>query len=123
MWTVLGPVQVWRPYYVCPSGHTGQFPAKGELDIENTEFSPGVRRLQAIAGPEAPFDHGREPLRVLAGLEVTTQSGEREAEAMGADSAQREPEEIPQALPLDLPVVVGPPLPILCKWRAQASRQ
>ena len=111
--TALGPVQVWRPYYWCPSCHTGQFPADVELDIENTEFSPGVRRRQAMVGQEAPFDHGREQMKVLAGLEVTTQSVERTAEAMGADIAPREQEEIHKALQLDLPVVVGPPLPIL----------
>jgi hypothetical protein len=111
--TALGPVQVWRPYYLCPCCHTSQFPADVELDIENTEFSPGVRRMQAIVGQEAPFDHGREQMKVLAGLEVTTKSVERTAEAIGADIAQREQEEIPKALQLDLPVVVGPPIPIL----------
>src|SRR5215472_13217421 len=73
----------------------------------------GVRRLQAMVGQEAPFDHGREQMKVLAGLEVTTQSVERTAEAMGADIAQHEQEEIHQALQWDLPVVVGPPIPIL----------
>lgn len=41
---------VWRPYYLCPHCHQGQFPAEVELDIENTEFSPGVRRMQALVG-------------------------------------------------------------------------
>lgn len=50
--TALGPVQVSRPYYWCSSCHAGQFPADVELDIENTAFSPGVRRMQA-AGPYA----------------------------------------------------------------------
>src|SRR5438132_5825288 len=83
------------------------------LDIENTEFSPGVRRMQAIVGQEAPFAHGREQRRVLAGLEVTTKSVERTAEAIGADIAQREQAEIHKALQLDLPVVVGEPMRIL----------
>jgi len=58
----------------------GQLPAEVELDIENTEFSPGVRRMQAIVGQDAPFDHGRERMKVLAGLEVTTR-GCRRADA------------------------------------------
>ena len=68
--TAVGPVQVSRPYYLCPRCHTGQFPADVELDIERTEFSPGVRRMQALVGQQAPFDYGREQLKVLAGLEV-----------------------------------------------------
>ena len=60
-----------RPWYLCPHCHQGQFPADAELDIENTDFSPGVRRMQALVGQEAPFDHGREQMKVLAGLEVT----------------------------------------------------
>ena len=39
--TVVGQVKVLRPYYLCSHCHTGQFPADVELDIENTEFSPG----------------------------------------------------------------------------------
>jgi len=111
--TVVGRVEVSRPYYLCPHCHAGQFPADVELDIENTEFSPGVRRMQALVGQEAPFDHGREQMKVLADLEVTAKSVERTAEALGADIAQREQDEIPKALPLNLPVAAGEPIPIL----------
>jgi hypothetical protein len=111
--TVLGPVQVSRPYYLCPHCHQGQFPADVELDIENTEFSPGVRRMHALVGQQAPFDHGREQMKVLAGLEVTTKSVERTAEAIGEDIARRQREEMQQAIQLDLPVVVGKPIPVL----------
>ena len=111
--TVVGSVQVSRPYYLCPHCHQGQFPADLELDIEHTEFSPGVRRMQALVGQDAPFDHGREQIKVLAGLEVTTKSVERSAEAIGEDIAQRESEQIDTAIQLDLPVVLGKPIPIL----------
>ncbi|MGD0228484.1 MAG: ISKra4 family transposase [Terriglobia bacterium] len=111
--TAVGPVEVSRPYYWCPSCHAGQFPADVELDIENTEFSPGVRRMQAMVGQAAPFDQGREQLQVLAGLEVTTKSVERTAEALGADIAQGEQALIPPALPVDLPARAGAPIPIL----------
>ena len=70
--TAVGRVEVLRPYYLCGLCHHGQFPADVELDIESTEFSPGVRRMQAMVGQSAPFDHGREQMKVLAGLEVTT---------------------------------------------------
>ena len=111
--TVVGQVEISRPYYLCSHCHTGQFPADRELDVENTEFSPGVRRMQAMVGQEAPFDHGREQIKVLAGLEVTTKSVERTAEAIGTDIAQGEQQEIRKAVQLDLPVIIGEPIRIL----------
>ena len=111
--TAVGKLEVSRPYYLCPHCHTGQFPADVELDIEDTELSPGVRRMQAVVGQEAPFDHGRQQMKLLAGLEVTTKSVERTAEAIGGNIAAREWAEIGRAVQLDLPIVVGKPIPIL----------
>ena len=104
--TAVGSVKVSRPYYLCPHCHTGQFPADVELDIQNTEFSPGVRRMQAVVGQDAPFDHGRQQMKLLADLEVTTKAVERTAEAIGEDIAAREQEEIRRAMQLDLPMIV-----------------
>jgi len=111
--TAVGWAEVSRPYYWCSTCHTGQFPADGELDIENTEFSPGVRRMQALLGQAAPFEQGREQMQVLAGLEVTAKSVERAAENLGTEIAQRAQKESQQALQLPLPAVVGEPIPIL----------
>jgi hypothetical protein len=111
--TAVGRVEVSRPYYLCSHCHNGQFPADVELDIENTEYSPGVRRMLAVVGQEAPFDHGRQQMKLLADLEVTTKAVERTAETIGADIAAREQAEIQQAMQLDLPMVVGEPAPIL----------
>jgi hypothetical protein len=111
--TVVGKVEVSRPYYLCQYCHAGQFPADIELDIENTEFSPGVRRMQAVVGQEAPFDHGRQQIKLLADLEVTTKSVERTAEAIGENIAARAQEEIQRAVQLDLPIALGEAVPIL----------
>lgn len=111
--SAVGPVEVSRPWYLCPHCHEGQFPADQQLDIVNTEFSPGVRRMQALVGQESAFDHGREQMKLLAGLEVTTKSVERVAEAIGADIARSEHQEIDRAVQLDLPMIVGKPVPVL----------
>jgi hypothetical protein len=111
--TAVGEVTVSRPYYLCTHCHRGQFPADVELDIENTETSPGVRRMQASVGQEAPFDHGRKQLKLLADLEVTTKAVERTAEAIGEDIAARQQVEIQRAMQLDLPIIVGEPIPVL----------
>ena len=111
--TVVGKAEVLRPYYLCPQCHAGQFPADRQLDIENVEFSPGVRRMQALVGQQSPFDHGREQMKLLAGLEVTVKSVERTAEAVGEDIAVRAQQKIQRAMQLDLPMVVGEAIPIL----------
>jgi hypothetical protein len=111
--TAVGEVELTRPWYLCPHCHNGQFPVDRQLDIENCDFSPGVRRMQALVGQQSAFAHGREQMKVLAGLDVTAKSVERTAEAIGADIAAAEHGAICQAIQLDLPVIVGEPIPIL----------
>lgn len=111
--TTLGPAQISRPYYLCSRCHQGQFPADVELDVKDTGVSPGVRRMLALVGQQAPFDHGRQQMEVLAGLEVTSKAVERTAETIGENAAAGEQEEIQRAVQLDLPIVVGEPVPIL----------
>lgn len=95
--TAVGNVEVSRPYYLCPHCHDGQFPVDIELDVENTNASPGVRRMLAAVGQDAPFDHGRRQMKLLADLEVTAKAVERTAEAIGADIAARQQEEVQRA--------------------------
>ena len=109
--TAVGRVEVSRPYYWCSRCQHGQFPVDAELDIENTEFSPGVRRMQAVVGQEAPFDHGRQQMKLLANLDVTTKAVERNAESVGENIAAREQQEAQRALQGNLPVVLGGPIP------------
>lgn len=111
--SAVGTVNVLRPYYLCSHCHTGQFPMDVELDIVDTELSPAVRRMQALVGYQAPFDAGRQQLKLLADIELTTKSVERTAEAVGEDIAAREQHVIRRAVQLDLPIVIGEPVPIL----------
>ena len=69
--------------------------------------------MQAFVGQAAPFEHGREQMKALAGLEVTAKSVERTAEAMGEHVAAGEQREIQRSVQLDLPMVVGEPVPVL----------
>ena len=63
--------------------------------------------------PGGPFDHGRQQLKLLTDLEITTKAVERTAEAIGSSIAAHEQVEIQRAVQLDLPIVVGKPIPIL----------
>jgi hypothetical protein len=111
--TALGPIQVERPYYLCPGCHKGQSPRDVELDVEGTEYSPGIRRLMAAVGSETSFEHGRQQLELLAGIDVTTKAVERQAEAIGDDIAQKEKLRATAVLQLELPEILGPVVPIL----------
>jgi hypothetical protein len=111
--TVLGPISIERPYYLCPHCHQGQSPRDWELDVKGTEYSPGVRRMMAVVGSETSFEHGREELQLLAGLKATTKAVERQAEAIGDDIAQKEQAQSKQAKQLELPEVIGPAVPVL----------
>jgi len=83
-----------------------------ELDIEQTEFFPGVRRRLAMVGQEAPFDQGRQQMKWLADLEVTTKAVERTAEAIGEDIAARAIRP-PEGHAVGSPRGVGEPIPML----------
>jgi len=111
--TVVGEVEPARPYYLCSHCHRGQFPLDAQLDVENQDLSPGVRRMLSVVGSEAPFDHGRQQMKLLAGLAVTTKAVERTAETLGEDISVRQRKQTQRALQFDLPMVMGEPIPIL----------
>src|SRR3984893_18466930 len=111
--TAVGQAQCLRPYYLCERCHHGQFPVDVELDVENTELSPGVRRMVAAVGHEGPFEQGRKQMELLAGLSVTTKAVERTAEAIGEDIEVRQQRELQRAMQLELPIPMGPRIPIL----------
>src|SRR5207245_915799 len=107
--TAVGPARMLRPYYLCSRCHQGQFPTDQALDVEKTEFSPGVRRMLGVVGSEcSSFRLGAEQMLLLAGLEVTAKAVERVAEAIGADIVAREQAEIQKAMQLELPAAAGP---------------
>lgn len=69
--------------------------------------------MLGTVGQAAPFARGRQPTKLLADLEVTTNNVERTAEAIGADIAARERQEMQRAMLLDLPLMVGEAAPVL----------
>ena len=109
----MGVAECVRPYYLYEHCDRGQFPMDVELDIENTELSPGVRRMLAAVGQEAPFEQGREQMELLAGLSVTTKAVERTAEAIGGDIEVRQQRELQRALQLELSMAMEPRIPVL----------
>jgi hypothetical protein len=111
--SVVGPVQIRRPYYLCSHCSKGQHPVDCELGIVGLESSPGVRRMEAVVGSASPFGRGCEPLKLLAGLEVTAKAIERTAETIGDSIAKRELDDIARAKQLVLPIVSNQNIPKL----------
>ena len=110
--TAVGPVELRRPYYLCAHCGQGQFPVDDELDVHTTRKSPGLRRMLAAVGHEAPFARASQQMKLLAGVEITAKEVERTAEAIGQDIAACEQQDRERALQLDLPVIVGEATPI-----------
>lgn len=111
--TMLGEVVLERPYYHCARCGKGFAPRDRELDVEATQYSPGVRRMAALVGAETSFERGRALLDELAAVRLTAKAVEREAEAIGADIEACEQAEMDRAVQLELPAITGPETPIL----------
>jgi hypothetical protein len=86
--TTLGRVPFGRSFYQCAQGHQGRFPDDERLDIVQTTYSPGVRRLMARAGSQSQFEQAAEDLRCYAGLKIEPREIERVAEEVGRQVEQ-----------------------------------
>jgi hypothetical protein len=81
--TTLGRVPFARSLYQCEPCSQRRFPDDERLDIVETSYSPGVRRLMARAGSQSQFERAAEDLRCYAGLTVEAREIERVAEEVG----------------------------------------
>ena len=61
--TVLSEIGIKRAYYHCQKCGKGLIPKDKDLDLENTSFSPGVRRMMARVGAKESFEDGRSDSR------------------------------------------------------------
>jgi hypothetical protein len=86
----LGEVTIDRTYCRCPHCEGRTFPKDALLEVENTSFSPGVRRLMAKSGARDSFARAEEDLLEYAGICVDAKDVERVAEAIGAAIARQE---------------------------------
>jgi hypothetical protein len=97
--TVLGPVEVQRAYYHCPTCQAGIISRDEALDIVGSSFSPGVRRMMGRVGSKESFQEGQEDLKELASLEVTAKQVERVSEQLGQQAESWRPTACPASDP------------------------
>jgi len=88
LFTTLGRVPFVRSFYQCQPCSQGRFPDDERLDIVQTTYSPGVRRLMARAGSQSQFEQAAADLRCYAGLTVEAREIERVAEEVGRQIEQ-----------------------------------
>ena len=86
--TTLGAVPFRRSFYQCDQCRQTRFPDDERLDIVNTTYSPGVRRLMARAGSQTQFEQAAEDLLCYAGLRIEPREIERVAEEVGRQVEQ-----------------------------------
>ena len=87
--TTLGRVSAFaRSFYQCGQCRQGRFPDDERLDLVNTTYSPGVRRLMARAGSQTQFEQAAQDLCCYAGLNVESREIERIAEDVGRQVEQ-----------------------------------
>src|SRR5260370_25254011 len=69
--------------------------------------------MMGVVGSDSAFQVGSEQLELLAALQVSTKSVERQAEHIGAAIMRLEQAEIRRGLQLSLPIPIGPPIPVI----------
>lgn len=91
--SALGELELERAYYHCSHCGAGFCPRDQQLGIEGS-LSPAVVRMIAAVGAMVSFQEGSQLLEELAGLVVDAKQVERTAEALGADIAADEKQDL-----------------------------
>ena len=92
--SVLGPLHLKRAYYDCGRCHQGFCPRDRALKLESFSLTPGVLRMTASAAALVSFEESSGLLHELAGVEVSVKQVERAAEALGAEIAVDERQDV-----------------------------
>ena len=92
--SVLGPLHLQRAYYHCEPCQSGFCPRDRVLGLESFSLTPGVLRMTASAAALVSFEESSGLLHELAGVAVSTKQVERAAEALGAEIAVDEHQQV-----------------------------
>lgn len=92
--SVLGALQLERAYYHCANCGQGFCPRDRALGLEQGSLSPAVQRMVALVGAMVSFSEGSLLLKELAAVELNAKRVERGAEALGAEVAADEKQNV-----------------------------
>lgn len=96
--TVLVSIKVKRAYYYDKECKKGYCPKDKELDIPDTSFSPGVRRMMGRVGAYRAFGLGHEDIKEMAGINIGRKEIERCSNDLGIQVEKFYSEEVSKAL-------------------------
>jgi len=83
--TLVQEVRVARAYYHCGRCGHGEAPLDGQLGLNGTSFSPGVREAICLLDAEVAFERGSTMLERLSAIRLDKQEGRRLAEELGRE--------------------------------------
>lgn len=117
--SVLGPLKLQRAYFHCAACGRGFYPRDRQLGLENTSLSPAVTRMVGAVGAIVSFQEGSQLLHELAGVTVNARQVERLAEALGAEIAEDERQNVQPLEDMPLPAILylgvdGTGIPMRC---------
>jgi hypothetical protein len=92
--SALGPLHLERAYYHCEQCQSGFCPRDRTLGLESFSLTPGVLRMTGSAAALVSFEESSGLLHELAGVEVSAKQAERAAEALGAEIAVDEHQQV-----------------------------
>jgi len=92
--SVLGELELERAYYHCADCGRGFYPRDRQLGLEKFSLSPGVTRMAATVAALVSFQESSQLLEELAGVKLGAKRVERTAEALGAEIAGDEKQEL-----------------------------
>ncbi len=106
---LVGDVQLQRPYFHCAACGVGQAPADAVWGLDRGMLTPGLARVAARDGLEAPFGYGASLLEEHLGVQVDEEVLRRVTEQLGhlvdADQAAASPVPV-TAPPADVDTLV-----------------
>jgi hypothetical protein len=105
--SVLGPLHLQRAYYHCKQCESGFCPRDRALGLESFSLTPGVLRMTASAAALLSFEESSGLLHELAGAEVSAKQVERAAEALGAEIAVDEHQQVEEMGEVALTMYLG----------------
>ena len=113
--SLLGEGVLSRMYYECTNKTyaSHRFPKDESLDISNTSFSPGVRRLMAKSGSNSAFEKGSIDLEEFSCIRVSAKDVERISEKIGNEIKEWKKTEIGDILEKDMSAPAIKSIPVM----------
>lgn len=83
--TLLGGIELRRPYYHCAGCGRGSFPWDGTLGLDRRGFTPAAQELVTLAGTQISFPKAsQKTLHKMSGLRISESTVQRITEDAGA---------------------------------------